>query len=553
MDSLDCNQDLFDLINGLAEDSKIEMFLLQNNSKPKKNRIQKMINLIKEIGFFRLIDLILFISIVYLERKLLLIVTHQDFGQQISLDPKIFKERILLTPIFSEGKFSKRNIFVSYGDEDIEKIQNLKIDLILRGNGSGIFKGRILNVATKGILSFHHGDNSWNRGGPPGFWEVYLRKPGTGFVIQILNERLDDGDIIFKGEVPTQILYTLNQKNILQSGNPFMIQIIKNYAANGILPNIQPKKPFSNSLLRSPRFVETLIYIKRTVSYLIVDIILKRNVLRRRIRWSVAFLQSDWKISNLSLATTVTDPEDRYFADPFVASYDNLTAIFVEDFSFSKKSGTISAIQISADGSYEVIPDIIKENFHLSFPFIFEFEKILYMIPESAQSKSIRLYKCVQFPNRWEYMYDIMQNVNAVDSMIFNHSGMWWLLTNMAPDGSSGQLVQLCIFSALNPLSKDWQKHPKNPVVFAPESGRNGGLLRDTEGNIFRVRQKQGFDRYGEMFSIAKITKLDLANYEEEAYCEINPKFFHGLAGTHHMHSLEGITVFDFAKEEILK
>ena len=49
-----------------------------------------------------------------------------------------------------------------------------------------------------GIISFHHGDNNINRGGPAGFWEVFNEEPSTGFIIQRLTEELDGGDVIFK-------------------------------------------------------------------------------------------------------------------------------------------------------------------------------------------------------------------------------------------------------------------------------------------------------------------------------------------------------------------
>ena len=58
-----------------------------------------------------------------------------------------------------------------------------------------------------GIFSFHHGDNDFYRGGPPGFWEVYNQEPSTGFIIQRINEVLDNGDVIFKGNIPTSFFY----------------------------------------------------------------------------------------------------------------------------------------------------------------------------------------------------------------------------------------------------------------------------------------------------------------------------------------------------------
>ena len=52
-----------------------------------------------------------------------------------------------------------------YREEDLETIKSLNVDVLLNGLG-GIFRGGILNVCEFGIISFHHGNNDVNRGGP---------------------------------------------------------------------------------------------------------------------------------------------------------------------------------------------------------------------------------------------------------------------------------------------------------------------------------------------------------------------------------------------------
>ena len=97
----------------------------------------------------------------------------------------------------------------NYNDKTINKIKELNLDIIIRG-GSGILTGKILNSSKFGIISFHHGDNLVNRGGPSGFWEVYEKNPKTGFTIQILTERLDGGNVIKRGNFRTEQFYHLN-------------------------------------------------------------------------------------------------------------------------------------------------------------------------------------------------------------------------------------------------------------------------------------------------------------------------------------------------------
>ena len=62
---------------------------------------------------------------------------------------------------------------------------------------------------------------------------------------------------------------------------------------------------------------------------------------------------------------------------------------------------------------------VLEEQFHLSYPYIFEHEDRVYMIPETNEANEIRLYQAVDFPLIWELKQVLMQNVSAVDTSIF--------------------------------------------------------------------------------------------------------------------------------------
>ena len=101
--------------------------------------------------------------------------------------------------IYVDPDISPSGLFYRYKNSDLEKIKKLHLDLLIRG-GSGILKGKILNICRLGIISFHHGDNNLNRGGPPGFWEVFNQEPSTGFIIQRLTEEIDGGEVVVVSE-----------------------------------------------------------------------------------------------------------------------------------------------------------------------------------------------------------------------------------------------------------------------------------------------------------------------------------------------------------------
>lgn len=551
MDSVFCPVYMFETISGLANELSIELYLLQNKSQ-KKGRLTKIREIIAHTGFLKSIDIAFFIIVTSFEERIVKALGYQrERFSDKELEEYKFKKTIIVNPLFSKTQISEISGPVTYDEEDVKKIKALNLDFIMIGNGSGIYTGEILKSSKHGIISLHHGDNRWNRGWPPGFWEVYYKRPSTGFSIQILNEKHDDGDVLFRGEINTFPLFILNQAQLYEYSYPFLKQVIIDFAKTGILPKKLQEAPFSYQILKVPKCTVTGAYFITTCLKFVASL-LERKVLHRDMRWSVAFILTDWTTANLSKAMVITSPKGRFLADPFVIRYDDQSVIFVEDFHYSTDRGAISAIRLREDGSYEILPDVIKEEFHLSFPYIFNYKNELYMIPESNQSKTIRLYKCIHFPDIWEYQYNIMQDVSALDTLVFEHAGKWWLLSNIVPKDLENHGSQLLAFTADNPLSKDWQPHRKNPICLSAELARNGGILRDQAGDLYRVRQKQGFHRYGVAFTIAKIKRLDIDNFEEETYCEVVPKFFPDLSGTHHMHCDQGITVFDFVKEETI-
>jgi len=254
-----------------------------------------------------------------------------------------------------------------------------------------------------------------------GVFEVYFKRPATSFTIRILNGKHNGRDVVSRCEITTKSLYASNLANLYRAASSLMTQIIKDYATTGNLPPALPKNSSSNTLLEVPKYTTTQRYPIQTYST-IASPHLKRWILGHHKRWSVAYIMSDWTTADLPKATIMKNPKGRFLADPFVVTYANKTVIFAEDYHYSNDRGLISAVEIFSDGSYELISDVIKERFHLSFPYAFEYKGDLYMIPESCEAGAIRLYKCIQLPRKWEYLYDIMEGVSAVDTMVFEHS-----------------------------------------------------------------------------------------------------------------------------------
>ncbi|MEO9901716.1 hypothetical protein [Nisaea sp.] len=462
------------------------------------------------------------------------------FFDRQSLD-EVGLERLYVTPEISDGGLVYR-----YMESDIEAIQTRNIDVLIRG-GSGILKGDILTVCPFGVLSFHHGDNDVYRGSPAGFWEVLHREPSTGFVIQKLSTELDGGDVLFKGHIGTAPFYALNQAKLYRKANIFLHRLLEGIGRSGSLPDAYPKVPYACPLYRTPTITQQLAYLGRTGFHLSGKIL--RWIRGQSQRWSVAYLLGgDWRDAVFRRGVTIKNLPGRYLADPFLIFRDGAHFCFVEDYGYASGKGKISVLGLR-EGGYDDLGCALQEDFHLSYPYLFEAEGGLYMCPETHEAGDIRLYKCVNFPNRWELHKVIVRDVSAADTSIFRHNGKWWMLTNIDSAGIGDHDSELHVFHADAFDSENWVPHPRNPVVFDSCRARNGGFILDDRG-LFRVFQIQGFDTYGQGMGVARIDTLDEEHYRESEICAISPRFFEKLVGTHSLSHSEGLTVFDFARIE---
>jgi hypothetical protein len=468
---------------------------------------------------------------------------YQDFYRSHGLD-EVEIEKVYVRPLISKSGFVYR-----YSEDDIRKITSRNPDVLIRC-GSGILRGQILEAARFGILSFHHANNAVNRGTPPGFWEVFNREPSTGFIIQRLSSELDGGDVLFRGSIPTSPPYVLNAARLYLKATVFMHNLLERVGETGALPAAHPKTPYAHPLYKTPGLAHQIRYVSKKFAHsgnAFID-----TVRGKVLRWGVAYqFVDDWQSAVLWRSTVIRNPPNRYLADPFVLYKNGSHLCFVEDFNYSTNKGQITAFEITRDG-YTELGCALKEDFHLSYPFVFEDSTDLYMCPESQAAREIRLYKCVSYPLEWKLQRVLMKGVSAADTILFKHDGKWWMLTNIDSSESGDSSSELHVFYADDVDSSNWTPHPMNPVIFDSRRARNGGLLFHRDG-IYRVFQVQGFGRYGESMGIARITQLTTARYEEQVLCSITPNFFAGLIGTHTYSFAGGLLAIDFLKYERYK
>lgn len=532
---------VYDVMTWAQTQPGIDLSHLIIHTNPEAGGAKKIFAIMRRDGLGRFLSRAAFSVVARVERALLkAFPAYRDHTKTYDVSSWA-GETLTLAPVVSASGLVYR-----FSDVDVARVRALDLDVLIRC-GQGILKGEILTSAQHGILSFHHGDNRVNRGGPAGFWESYLGWPVTGYVIQKLTEELDGGPVLARGDVPTKISYQWNQAHLYAKANELMKRTLQKLAVGGALSGMQEAPTlYAGTLYRTPSFATTTAYVAKGTARLLGKTV--QRAFGIRARWGISFVRTDWRGASLWKSTQVKNPKGRFWADPFLMERDGRQYCFVEDFVYDTGLGHITVLEVTDAGMVEV-GAALKEPFHLSFPFIFEHDGTLYMCPETSTVRQIRLYRCIDFPATWELAHVVMEDVAAADSMFLEQAGRWWMMTNIDTSGVGDATNELSIFYADSPLSKTWTPHAGNPVIETALAARNGGLLY-TEDGVCRVGQRQGFGHYGVGARVFKIITLTETAYEEREVATLTPDFRPGLTGAHHITSHGGITVVDHMSRE---
>ena len=432
--------------------------------------------------------------------------------------------------------------------EDIHEILKNDLDVIVR-LGFRILKGDILKAAKCGVWSFHHGDNDVNRGGPAGFWEVFQNNPVTGSVLQIINDELDDGKILAKSYSTTDpILVKRNCNNYYNKTLSFLPRKLKELHELGkdqFLEKVEEQnkniKFYSNRLYTKPTNTEFL-----KMSCYNFGKFLKRNLKNSYSfeQWGLLFDIKNEISKSMWRYKKILPPKDRFWADPHIISMDKNYFIFIEEYVYSKSKGHIALIKMDKEGNYDYLGKILEKDYHLSFPFVFQFENNFYMIPETESNNNIELYKCTDFPKKWEYHGEIMNNVNAVDTTIFNYNDKWWMFTGMKENLGSSNSDELFLFHSDNPLSNDWESHSNNPIISDVRQARPAGKIFSFKDDIYRPSQNSS-KFYGYGISVNQINNITKNEYQETIVTSILPNWDNNISRVHTFAYDDGLSMID--------
>lgn len=422
--------------------------------------------------------------------------------------------------------------------------------------GFRILRGSILSAARYGIWSYHHGDESVNRGGPPGFWEVIENWPLTGATLQILNEDLDAGTVLSKTASTTDpTLVSRNKSSLYWGAVPLLPRALRSLYEEGeekffsrsrgekVVPRF-----YSRRLYQTPDNLQFLKSFGSHASRLVARLLQRFS---HSERWMILFSYSESEARTESgrRFETLTPPSGHEWADPFVVWHEGEHHLFFEDLDRSRGKAQISTMTYTRESVWSNPLPALKRDYHLSYPFVFQHESEFYMVPETAENGTIELYRAKSFPCEWELVKVLLADVRARDTTLLQKDGRWWMFTCIQESAEMSSWQELFLFWSDNLLEGDWHSHPLNPIVTDAGSARPAGKIFEVDGRLFRPSQNCG-GCYGRSVKFSRIDEISESSYIEVCVNEIEPSWDEAITRVHTYNYDKGLTVMDALTKE---
>src|SRR5690242_15498544 len=131
-------------------------------------------------------------------------------------------------------------------------------------------------------------------------------------------------------------------------------------------------------------------------------------------------------------ASDVSDVDADFVADPFMIKRDHKWYMFFEVFNRQKNIGQIGMADSRDALRWNYRQIVLSEPFHLSYPYVFSWNREVFMVPETLGAGTVRLYRGAPFPNVWIPVEDLLIGEFADSSFLYFDS-RWWMFTCSTP------------------------------------------------------------------------------------------------------------------------
>lgn len=263
------------------------------------------------------------------------------------------------------------------------------------------------------------------------------------------------------------------------------------------------------------------------------------------------FLHEDYKFVEVKI-----NVGERYWiADPFLFEKNGKVYLFYELFDLIKQKGYI-AYSILKENYTATSPEIIiKDVCHLSFPNIFEYNGKIYVMPESGQIDSVKLFVAKKFPDVWVEDKTLVKNTYSCDSIFLNFANENYLLCSEHYRYPSEEKLISCYVK--NKLYKIVDDHVcEGEIVAKGDYGiRNAGKTFSFNNKVIRPGQNCANRKYG--FGLCFFEINNVSPYSEKEIFSVNCTEMQShisfaqnekkIIGTHTYNSSDNYEIIDFS------
>ena len=209
----------------------------------------------------------------------------------------------------------------------------------------------------------------------------------------------------------------------------------------------------------------------------------------------------------------VTDVRAGFVADPFLVRDGATLWMFLELYNLARRKGELAAASSTDGAHWQYRQVVLREPFHLSYPQVFSWEGRWYLLPETHETQTVRLYEAVEFPLRWRLVHTLLTGGRFSDATLLRHDDRWWMFVDASPEGKHDTLA---LYWA-DDLRGAWTLHPQSPLVAGDNrTARPAGRILTHDGKLYRLAQDCR-PAYGMRVLGFEITTLTTTAYAERA------------------------------------
>jgi hypothetical protein len=180
----------------------------------------------------------------------------------------------------------------------------------------------------------------------------------------------------------------------------------------------------------------------------------------------------------------VSDFPASFVADPFMVFEAGSWYMFFEVMNAVTGIGAIG-LAVSRDAAnWQYRRIVLKEPFHLSYPYVFRWQDEYYMVPESLGAEAVCLYRAAPFPERWLPAGSLVKG-GLADPSLCRHGNQWWMFACGAPRRHDN----LRLFHSAD-LTRGWTEAATSPLIDGDRRiSRPAGRIVAWNGRIIRFAQ----------------------------------------------------------------